>query len=351
MNKDQDGNTKWGFYLVANDYVEPVYEVKIGTGEKIEMTAGEDNQYFVTGVSVSAGDTIEYFYDGDGITDSTAKAVNNNNLNESKQVLVDNDSADIYINVVNKTIWVSGMADGGYHIILNNHILVTMTKGDDFEGFEQYYSDSINFAKDDVIRFVNTERAEPNHLPIVFDITTINPAQLGSNFEVSGGSIVCKSAVSATVYLKLKYEADEVFFGEVSPAVARAIEYAEDFMDKIDTACNGGDPDQSTLVTAWNAQKTTYLGLDEAVQTELLKGSESSVQEIRDFAAMYKYVYGRRGTAWGLNNFLNWDIASLSNNVLITKNNGHIALIAIASIIVISTFGFAFFSLKKKRQH
>ena len=349
MNKDQNGNTTWGYYLVAKDYVEPTYDLLVN-GAAIEMTEGEDNQYYALGVSLEAGDSIEYAYNNIGITDSTAKVVSNNNLKADKTVLVDA-TADVYVNIVTKTIWVSGLPNTGYHIILNDHELITMTKGDDFEGFEQYYSDFINFIKDDVLRFVNCTPYETPALPSVFDITRIDEGGLADNFEVNTDNhLECISACSAMVYLKLKFEQDEVYFGDVRPEVLRAIEYAEDFMDKIEVACNDGEPVQGTLVSAWNAQKTTYLGLDEAVQTELLKGSSSSVQEIKDFAAMYKYVFGRRHS-WGLDNFLNWDIPTSSNIVIPTQNNNYIAIIVVVSIIIISTVGFAFFSLKKKRQH
>ena len=311
--------------------------------------------YYVSGLTLTAGQVVSIKIDNETISDAVAQAVGNNNaklVNTEYQVLVNASGANLYYHAYEKDFWISGIPSGGYHIIKNGNTVIQMTHGDDYDGFTQYYSDSITFAADDTFKFVDA--TSNSALPVVFSITKINAAGQGGKFEVDNGSIKCKTACTVQVYLKLKTSNDEVYFGNEPEAITLARAYAEDFVEKItDGACNGGFPVQATLEAAWAQQATNYSSLTAAAKGELK--ASSSVEIIRTFVSNYQYVLNRRGangSGWNINDFANLGAGANRTiaNALVHDSTTEAAApvtIAVTGVITLTAVGGYFF-LKKK---
>ena len=327
-----------------------------GTKHAMEVNPGNPDEYF-TSIALEAGDELAYYFGPNeaGATEqtTTAKAIHNNNLNADKEVLVDTETAvTVYVDTNAGTIWVGGLADG-YHIIKNGHTLVTMTHAaEQYEGFDQWYSNSVEFAKDDTLLFLNASVDKGNALPEVFGIGTINEAGLGDKFETVAGTpvqIKAKEAVTTKVYLKLKYQADEVYFGAEDEWVALAKEFVAGFKTAMQTAC-AAEGKQAAVEAAWAGQATAFAALTQATKETIEEGGSSSVAEIREFAERYIAIK-KQHSGWTLANFLEWEIPASNYNIFGIQMNDSGAMIAIfiSAFAAISACG-VFFIIRRRRQ-
>ena len=340
-------------FYVALPPVEVVYTFKVAGGEALTLIHNEGTEYKFQGVSVTAGQQITVYADGVLMDGMLPKAVRNNNMkNDSfNKVLLDNPSADIYVDVNAKTIWISGMSDNaGYHILKNGNTLVEMVHTDDYDGFTQYCSELLTFAQNDTIEFINATAADA--VPTVFHITTINAGGLGENFEVEGGIIKCKVACQVAVYMKLKYEHDEIYFGAVEQYIADATAFAEGFNSAIGVVCkNDGSTVRNDLETAWAAQATAFAALT-AEAKAAVKSDSATVQAILDCQAKYESVYRLRqlGSGWTLENFLDMDFSSSRPvGTQINVNNTVLLVVVISSVAIIASLGLTFYFLRKRK--
>lgn len=86
-----------------------------------------------------------------------------------------------------------------------------LTAGDPFEEYSQFISTSgTTFAKGDTLSFVDTTSTE-----VVWTPAILNPASSGFELKTVAEKLVleCTEAGNYDIYLKLKYEADEVYIG------------------------------------------------------------------------------------------------------------------------------------------
>ena len=342
-------------FYVAQHYVEPEYTIKINDGSALTLTHNEGTEYKYENVDLSAGQQITVYADGVEITGMLPKAIRNNNMqnNAFNKVLVDAEDADIYVDVSAKTIWISGMVTGGYHILKNGHELVQMTPTDDYEGFKQYCSALLTFAADDTVEFIDAERTDHyDTLPVIFHIETINAGGLGENFELVDNVITCKTACQASVYMKLKSGLDEVYFGQVEQYIADATAFAEGFNSAIGAVCkNDGSTVRSDLETAWAAQATAFAALSEQAQDAVKEGQLSSVEAIRNCAAKYESVYRLRklGSGWTLADFLDMQLSSRTIGLSVNANNTILLVVVISSVAIIASLGLTFYFLRKRK--
>ncbi len=327
-----------------------VYNVKVNTTD-YALTLKEATEYQTEVLNVTSGQSVKVYKNGAVDNSFTLKAMPNNNVNNSGNVLVDANGVRIYVDLSAKTIFVGGLDFGGYHIIKNATTYISMTSGGEYDGFTQYYSELVSFSVGDKIRFVNTGVGISDCLPEVFDITTINAAGLGDKFQVVEGVLECKTATSAKVYLKLKYHADEVYFGTVDQYIVEADDFAKGFNTAIAAVCDedGITTVQSALENAWDLQATAFGSLSDEAQTEVKKGSLSTVESVRTFVAKYDSVYRLRklGSGWDLDNFLNRSYSPSPVVTIYETNNSGIIVIAIVSTITIIGLG-AFFFIRKR---
>lgn len=324
-----------------------------GTKQAMTVNPDNDKEYKLT-ANLVAGDELAYYYgaDAESATEqtSTAKAIYNNNLGADKKVLVDAQNADIYVNIETGEIWVGGIATAGYHIIKNGHTLVAMTHGDEYDGYDQWFSASIEFAKDDEITFINATEARGNQLPEIFGIGTVEESDEGAKFEVVDGTpkvIKAKEAVTTKVYLKLKYGMDRVYFGAEEQYIRAAKAFAKDFKDNLATACKASGQ-QKAVEDAWKDAVDAYALLAKEAKDELKLGALSSVEEVREFGARYTWFLEHKST-WNLDNFLGWEIQASNDVMGLTADDTTMTVVVISAIAVISAAGL-FFLIRRKRR-
>ncbi len=333
----------------------PVYTVQLA-GVSKDLSLNEGTEYQTEVMNLTAGQSVAVYRNG--VLDNTfgPKLIGNNNIDGSGNVLVNATSARIYVDISAKTVFVGGMPHGGYGIIKNGTTYIAMTHGSPYEGFDQYYSDLVSFAQDDVIRFVNNTFVEGEQIPEVFDIGTINAGGLGDKFQISGGHIVCKTATSAQVYLKLKFGLDEIYFGTAEQKYVDATNFASGFNTAIGTICTAieGEQDKKNdMESEWASQATAFKALDETAQDVVKEGSSSTIQEIKDFYAKYERVYRKHklGTDdWNLEDFLEAGITSNNVRPLVEVNNSAL-IITLVSITVVCVGAVAVYMTIKRRKH
>ena len=322
-----------------------------------EYTVSSISEYTYTfnNVSLTSGQVVSYKRNNTEVSVASAKADATNNLESSRKVVANNASATVVVNIYDATIYTSlGVAEG-YHM-LRSGAITTLTRNQtpSDPSFIEYYSEAISFSANETIRFVDI-KGSGETLPVVFDITKINEGGLGDKFEVSGGVLKAKVAVTSAVYLKLKSGADEVYFGVTSEAEQKAEEFAAAFNTAISNACDDqGGTTISTLRTAWQTQKTNFGKLLTASQNILKNATEAhSVLVIREFVKKYLYVAGKYSTQLGDGyNFLNKTIPNRANIIsLIT--NGSTTSTSLIAIIAVAVTGLAvggYFLLRKKKE-
>lgn len=332
---------------------EEAHVLTIG-GKNVSLHKGEDNQYVATGVSLSAGDTVTaYTIDGAAVSDLTSKKVANNNLNAEKKVIADISSADIYYDTVNKTLWISGLPAAGQHLLKNGTTAIEMTHVDPFDDFDQYASAKLSFKANDTIKVLNTG-ADDSYAVIWCPTKAAMSEKLAGKFvyDSDNGQMKCTADCSAAVYLKIKSGLDEVYFGDVDPAVDKAVEFANGFKSAMAGACSA-EGKKDAVEAAWAAQATAYAALAEEAQNELKKGSSSAAEEVREFAERYVAIKQQHST-WTLANFLSWDIPASSrfaglDEFNTTDSNAMIIVIAIAAVSALAFTTLLVFKKRKQR--
>lgn len=359
LNEREDN--KWT--VSAFDYAAVVRSVYVGGVEyALNPSASQPGgdvllQLETVAIDMRGEDQIRYKVDSDISDANLLEPYYTNNAayyGSNMHVLVDA-TAKVYVKLMSDSsvkIFVMGSTIDaqGYHLIVNGATIIEMTHGSEFDGFDQYYSDSVGFKKDDVIRFVDVHSGE-NNLPVLFDITTINAAGLGGNFKTSAGKLVADKACSAQVYLKLKYEHDEVYFGDVPEYVAEARDYAIAFNDAIEAVCDddGITTVQLSLEEAWAAQATAFEALSDEAKDEITGGS-TTVQEIKDMIAKYDSVYRLRklGSDWGLDNFLHRTYSPAQVPTVHYDTNA-LAIMAVVGIVVITLAAAGLIFIRKRQ--
>ena len=84
---------------------------------------------------------------------------------------------------------------------------VSLVSVDEFEGFVQYFGDDLTFNVGDVIKLYNGDAKEE------WVEDTLNPAGQAANFEVTSDGIKCNVSGVYDVYVKIKYQLDEIYIG------------------------------------------------------------------------------------------------------------------------------------------
>lgn len=325
-------------------------------GVKLRMDVNPENENeYVAQASLEAGDKLAYYY-GPNQADATeqtttAKAIYNNNLNANKEVLVDTTvSVSVYVDIQANTIWAGGIETAGFHIIKNGHTLITMTHGDEFDGYDQWYSASVAFAKDDELTFINTTADLGEHLPVVFGIGFVETSTEGANFEVIEGTpdvIKAKAAITTMVYLKLKNTGDHVYFGAEEEHVRLAKEFVEEFKTAMATSC-AAEGKKAAVEAAWAAKATAFAALATEVQDDIKEGAGSSVAEIREFHERYVAIK-QQHSDWTLDNFAQYAIAPANYNTIGFKVDDNTMLVVVISSVAIISAAGLFFLIRRKR--
>lgn len=330
-----------------------VRKIRVGsTDYNLTVNPDKDYEYTTTLSSVTAGTQLNYYEDS-SLVATSAKAVGNNNMTSSKTVLVNATNVSVYVDISAKTIWLGGMPLGGFHMIINGSRLVHMSDGGEYEGYTQYKSEMIAFSVNDTIQTVDCGGA--SSLPAVFTITNIVASGLGSNFTVVDGVLKCTTAVSARVFMKMRYDRNEIYFGDVEEYVTNAINFASGFNTAISAKCSStGATNVSQLASAWSGQVTLFTALQEESRNYLkdITGEESPI--LATFLEKYMYVATKYKTQLGNNyNFLSKTIPSGSNFIPMTtlQTNASTTIIAVVVVGVAGLVVGGYFLLRKKKEN
>ena len=351
-------NKNTGVYsFVAKDYVAPVYTVKIGTDTPVAVTLNEGTEYQTGEMDFVAGKAVAVYKNGVADDSFHLKVVGNNNVTTDGKVLI-NAHGRVYIDISAKTIFVGGLAFGGYHLVVNG-TFVKMTKNNEplDPTFREYYSELIEFKQNDIVRFVDTTGDNPDaDYANVFDISKINPDSV-EGFTVVGDSLKASKDLTCSVYLKLKTDNDEVYFGTYKEEVALAKNFAKSFTDAFDAICKESGQDDAyvtALAAEWQSQKSAFNGLVEKVQDVLKEATKShSVEEIADFISAYEYIAKKYNTRLGEGyNFLSKDLGLSSNAITRTMNirNSTTLIVVLASTVTAITAVGLFLLIKRRKE-
>ena len=335
-------------------YIGGYEEAHVVTIGEQEITLEKDgDEYVAHGVALSAGDQVTAFTIDGEASAVTSKKVANNNLGEDKKVIANVASADIYYDIDNKTLWVSGLPAAGQHLLKNGNTVIEMNHTDPYDGYDQYASGMLTFAANDTIKVVNT--GVDNSYAVIWcpSIVATSTNLVGKfAYDSEKGEMKCVTACSAAVYLKIKSGVDEVYFGDVPEYIEEAVDFANGFKSAMATACSA-EGKQAAVEAAWALQATAYSGLTQDAKDALYLGGYSLVEEIQEFAERYVAIYQQHGGHWDLDDFLEWHIEpnirfDTTFGDIVGGSNTMIIVISIAAASVLA-FGVALY-LKKRKQ-
>lgn len=335
-------------WLYVGGYEEAVV-VTIG-GQEIALSKDGD-EYVAHGVDLSAGDSVTAFTIEGEASEVTSKKVANNNLSEGKVVIADVEDADIYYNIANKNLWISGLPEGGQHLLVNGKTAIAMTHTDPYEGYDQYASGMLEFKANDTIKVLNTGVEDSYAVVWCPDIVATSEA-LKDKFvyDSEKDEMKCTADCSAAVYLKIKSGVDEVYFGDVPEYVEEAVEYVNGFKAAMATACSA-EGKKAAVEAAWAAQATAYAALSEQARAEVYKGGFSLVDEIQEFGERYIAIK-QQHSDWTLENFLEWDIPASPRigGMEFASDANNSTIVIVISIAAVSTLAFTMLLVFKKRK-
>ena len=195
------------------------YKVKVDSNF-YDLTLKDDSEYVtVSDVSVHSGEVVEFYKDNQKIDKYVAKdSPNNNCWNDNGTVRICLDiTAKIYVNVSDnddeKTIFCGGLEYAKYYLSVNNVPSVLTPNGTTFDGYNEFMLLGYTFNDGDIIKCVDTHDGHPN--AHVFAIKIVNPSSINyDSFRVvEDGILYNGSSVNADVYVKLKMNLDEIYFG------------------------------------------------------------------------------------------------------------------------------------------
>lgn len=335
-------------WLYVGGYEEAVV-VTIG-GQEVALHKDGD-EYVAHDVDLSAGDAVTAFTIEGEASEVTSKKVANNNLSESKVVIADVEDADIYYNIADKNLWISGLPAAGQHLLLNNKSAIEMIHTDPYEEYDQYASGKIEFKANDTIKVLNTG-ADDSYAVTWCPKIVATSKELAGKFiyDEANEQMKCTADCSAAVYLKIKSGVDEVYFGDVPEYVEEAVEYVEGFKTAMATACSA-EGKKAAVEAAWAAQALAYGELSEQAQKEVKLGGYSLVEEIIEFGGRYISIK-QQHSDWTLENFLEWDIPASSRygGMDFASEANNSTMIIIISIAAASVLAFTTLLVFKKRK-
>lgn len=355
-------NPTTGYYSLVDEQ-EHVYTVKVGS-TVYDLELNEETEYKIkdhVSVKLTAGEEVTVLKDGVD-AQFARKKIGNNNLDANYEIIA-NGNGQVYVDLSAKTVFVGGLDFGGYHVLHGgNYVHMTQNLEPLDPSFREYYTEMISFKKDEEVRFIDTSAELDVNYAVIFDITKIDVSSAEGIAVVGEGEaarLVVQKDVNLAVYIKLKTNNDEVYFGEVSPALAAAKEFAENFNDDMESVCVYNNKDitpSAALVSAWGEQVEAFDKLPEQVQNILKAATvHDTINEIAEFIEKYEYIAGKYGDDLGEGyNFLEKDIQSsiLFNGGLssIMGSESSNVMIIVISIAATSALAFGMFLVFKKRK-
>lgn len=352
-----DPHTIWiGAIEVEHDYSLTVTHSDTTT-EDVKLIPNVDSEFMTEkDVEVVAGDTLAFFIDGK-LQTVNPKTIGNNNCHSEDGVLTVtvNMNAKIYVDFVAGTCFCGGLEVNKYYMTVDNNVVsLAYNATPDDPSFNEWYVEGVSFSKGAVIRFVDTLDTYNNATQ--FDVLKLNDSSK-EGLDVVDNKLVCVAddGVSGNVYLKLKNGEDEIYFGNISQALAQAIDYADIFNAKLAHVCKADNTtDLNALEAAWEDCENGYGLMIEATQNILKSATaEHSNESIREFAKKYDYVFAKYSAALKLNNFAERNVSFNQDAYAIgltASENANFSLVAIIVISVLATSVAALAIVNRKKR-
>lgn len=354
---DAESNKIWiGAIEVEHDYSLTVTHSDTTT-EDVKLIPNVDSEFMTEkDVEVVAGDTLAFYIDGE-LQTVNPKTIGNNNCHSEDGVLTVtvNMNAKIYVDFATGTCFCGGLEVNKYYMTVDNNVFSLAHNATPVDpSFDEWYVEGVHFSKGAVVRFVNTLDTLNNATQ--FDILELNDSSK-EGLDVVDNKLVCVAdgGVSGNVYLKLKFEEDEIYFGDISEDLAQAIDYANIFNAKLAHVCKGDNTtDLNALEAAWADCEKGYGLMLEATQNILKSATaEHSNESIREFAKKYDYVFAKYSAALKLNNFAERNVSFNQDAYAIGLASSESANISVITVIVVSVLATSLAALiilnRKKR--
>ena len=174
----------------------------------------------------------------------------------------------------------------GYYLVVNGEAKYSLTEGEEYEGFTQYYTLGASLNAGDHIQVLNGDEG-------VTWCVKLSEAVEAAWFEMGDGFINVKESGNYDVYLKLKYEQDEIYFGKENVYTVKIGENAPvamtlyedgkpedaDHQYAVSAALTKGDP----LVFYKNGTEITQIGPDQAEGNNAIGNYEDGIIIHNDF--------------------------------------------------------------------
>ena len=219
------------------------YPMAVDSGASLP---GLEAAFMALGLEVSEGDEIAFIYNGVELTTGIGPDPDDTANNIPNNVKSDENWSDVTFNIINggvvnvyfkvwadgHSFWVTGGQGGstpdittpevttpevnpgdvpttGYHLVINGTVYVALTKNDSAmdPSFTEYYALGVEFAVGDIVTLYNADQGES------WVIQTPDSYSSGV-WTGSASGIECGEAGVYNVYVKMKYQADQIYFGK-----------------------------------------------------------------------------------------------------------------------------------------
>lgn len=126
-----------------------------------------------------------------------------------------------------------------------------------------------------------------------------------------------------------------------------AVDYVKSFNQAIGGVCDSdGATNKNNLKTAWEDKTTEYNSLSTSAKAYLtLDSSKYDLDDSKEFAGKYSYVYGKYGATLALSNFIGRNVSSsqvVSYNSLSANNSTIVIVSTISALAILVTAAFLF---------
>jgi hypothetical protein len=166
---DMNENVYYGYIIDVISTPEITYSLQIGDetfsfvkNQMVSLLPNQNAEYYITGLSVNAGDLLTIYYDGQ-IINMIGPESGLNNIDYNFKVITSNEKVDIYLKVWNDggySVWVSGRDEqaksdvptSGIYLVVNDYTYYEMTLYDNM-----YIISSVNLNLEDKICFYDAD--------------------------------------------------------------------------------------------------------------------------------------------------------------------------------------------------
>ncbi|MCQ2815066.1 MAG: hypothetical protein MJ227_02090 [Bacilli bacterium] len=339
------------------------YTLTVNSENPVTLVKNPDNEneYMTeTALSLKKGDVLCAYLDG-SVFEANAKEIGNNNCwnNEGVTTVCLNREGKVYVDVSGKTIFCSGFNPNAKYMLVNDLVVDLAHNENPVDPtFDEFYTTGYTFAKNDVVKFVDTNTEYGGKHVVDFSILKINESSV-EGFTVTGDEtklLVCtaENGITTSVYAKFKTDNDEVYFGDVTEDLAAAIKYAQAFNSAMSAICkNDNTTNLESLKGEWSNQSDLFSKLiptSKTILKEVTSSSESS--DLAKFADKYDYIYGKYGGDVGAN-FADRAVPNFSNmrSLLSSYNQNAGLIVVIALVCAIPLLVGTAFIIKKKKHN